>query len=105
MINFPSPILFEAPRNLATGNTTITAGTAGSMAAYALLISMKETVAKYGNKQVSGMVVGLYFESRLRHNFPMILPGARAILHPQNYSVVPTQYQTNSSNSSVGNCN
>lgn len=104
VILYQQPILFEAPRTLQVGGTNISPGAAASMAAYALLISMKETVAKYGNKNVSEMMVKMYFEERLKHNFPMILPGARVNTHPQNYTVSPTQYQTNASNMSVGNC-
>ena len=101
-VAFTQPILFGAPKNLLIGNTTITPGMAASLSAQALLISMNETVQKYGNKPVSDMIVRLYFESRLKHNYPLLIPGGRVNIHPQNLNVVPTQYQTNLIG--TGNC-
>jgi len=40
-------------------------------------------------------LVKLYFESRLKHNYPLYLTGGRLEIHPMNYNVPPTQYQTN----------
>jgi len=103
VVNYPQPILFGAPTNITIGNTDITPGMAASLSAQALATSMNETVKKYGNKPVSEMMVQLYFESRLKHNYPLFIPGGRVNIHPTNYNVTPTQYQTNLFG--TGNCN
>jgi hypothetical protein len=76
---------------------------AATLSAQALNESIKETVKHYGNKNVSEMIVRLYFEQRLKHNYPLYIPGGRVQLHPQNFSVIPTQYKTNAFG--TGNCN
>lgn len=102
IVRFSQPILFETPRNLQIGNTNITSGMAATLSARALWTSMTETVREYGNKPVSEMTVRLYFESRLKHNYPLFVPGGRVQIHPQNYSVTPTEYKTNALG--TGNC-
>ncbi|WP_298116669.1 hypothetical protein [Flavobacterium sp.] len=101
VIEYPTPILFGMPKNLAVGNTNISPGLAATLSAAALNKAIKETVNKYGNKNVSYMIVERYFESRLKHNFEIGIPGARLNLHPQSYPT-PTQYQTNASG--IGDC-
>ncbi len=101
VIEYPTPILFGMPKNLAVGNTNISPGLAATLSAAALNKAIKETVKKYGNKNVSYLIVEQYFESRLKHNFEIGIPGARLNLHPQSYPT-PTQYQTNASG--LGNC-
>lgn len=91
------------PRNLTVGGTTITSGMAGYLSAQALRISMNETVKKFGNKPVSYMIIDLYFEQRLRHNYPIVTSGGRVNIHPTTINVIPTQYQTNLFG--IGNCN
>lgn len=103
VIDFPQPILFEAPKNLLIGNTTITPGMAASASATALKVSMQETVKMYGNKPVSELMVSLFFEQRLKHNYPLIMPGGRVKIHPTSLPVTPTQYQTNAFG--IGDCN
>lgn len=103
VIDFPHPMLFEAPKNLSIGNTIVTPGMAASASATALMTSIKETVKIYGNKPVSELVVRLYFEQRLKHNYPFYMPGGRVKIHPTILPVTPTQYQTNAFG--IGNCN
>lgn len=92
---YPQPILFGCPRNLLIGNTQITSGMAASLSARALKLSMNETVKKYGNKSVTSMLIRLFFESRLKHNYPLFIPGGRVNFNSGNTNVIPTQYQTN----------
>lgn len=101
LTHFQQPILFGCPINLQVGNTNITAGMAASLSTSALAFSMKQTVNKYGNKKVTSTMVDLYFESKLKYNYPNYLPGGRVNVHPQNYpiSVVPTQYQSSAAGS------
>lgn len=102
VVEFANAVLFGMPKNIQIGNTNVTAGVAATVSANILALSMRETVAKYGNKPVSGLIVDLYFESRLKHNFQNSVPGGRVNMHPQNYTVPPTQYQTNAQG--TGNC-
>lgn len=103
VIDFPQPMLFEAPKNLLVGNTTVTPGMAASASAMALKVSMQETVKMYGNKPVTELIVRLYFEKRLQKNFPLFMPGGRIRIHPTTIPVTPTQYQTNAFG--IGDCN
>lgn len=103
IIEYPQPILFGCPRNLSIGNTTITPGIAATSSAKALETSMKETVKKYGNKPVTELLVRIYFEQRLKNNYPLYIPGSRVTIHPTTLPVTPTQYQTNAFG--TGNCN
>ncbi len=95
IVNNPQAILFGCPRNLAVGNTTISASMAAIASAHALGVSMSETARKYGNKPVSDNIVNLYFQSRLRYNYSLFLPGGRVNINPTNYSVTPTPYISN----------
>lgn len=103
IINYPNAILFGAPTNLAIGNTDISAGLAATLSAKAVEASMSETVSMYGNKPVSELTVRLYFEERLRHNYPLFIPGGRVNFNASGFSGTPTNYQTNMFG--TGNCN
>ncbi|HYD90713.1 MAG TPA: hypothetical protein VEA37_04400 [Flavobacterium sp.] len=81
------------------GSTIVTPGIAASTSAQALKRSMGETVSKYGNKPVSNTIIQIYFERKLKYNYPLYLPGGRVNFNSNNYSVVPTPYQT----SALGN--
>lgn len=94
-IQYTQPVLFGCPRNLLIGNTNISAGLAATLSAKALSLSMKQTVKKFGTKPVTEELVRIYFESRLKYNYPLFIPGARVNFNPNNYSVTPTQYQSN----------
>lgn len=103
IIEYPQPILFGTPKNLLVGGTIITSGMAASLSSQALWLSMNETVKKYGDEPVSELMVKLYFESRLKHNYPLFIPGGRVNFNPTSLNVTPTQYQTNLFN--TGDCN
>ena len=103
IINYPNAILFGAPTNLTVGNTDISAGLAATLSAQAVAVSMSETVSMYGNKPVSELTVRLYFEERLRHNYPLFIPGGRVNFNASGFSGTPTNYQTNMFG--TGNCN
>lgn len=102
VVEFPQPILFGCPINLSIGDTYISHGLAANVSAQALEQSMDETVKKFGNKSVTSMVVELYFKQRLKHNYPLFIPGARVNFNPSSYSVTPTPYQSSFGN---GDCN
>lgn len=103
IIEYPNAILFGAPTNLQIGNTTISSGIAATLSAKALQESMAETVHMYGNKPVSEMTVRLYFEERLKHNYPLFIPGGRVNFNASSYTGIPTNYETNAFG--TGNCN
>lgn len=103
IINYPNAILFGAPTNLAVGNTDISAGLAATLSAKAVEASMSETVSMYGNKPVSELTVRLYFEERLKHNYPLFIPGGRVNFNASAFSGIPTDYKTNLFG--TGNCN
>ena len=73
----------------------ISNGLAAELSAQALQVSMNETVALYGNKLASELQVRLYFEQRLRHNYPIITNGGRVNINPMTMLVTPTEYETN----------
>jgi hypothetical protein len=103
IVNYPNAILFGAPTNLAVGNTTISAGLAATLSAQAVEISMKETVAVYGNKPVSELTVRLYFEQRLKYNYPLFIPGGRVNFNASTFIGTPSYYKTNMFG--TGDCN
>lgn len=102
IVEFPQPILFGVPRHFAIGGATISPGLAAWLSAKALRISMNDTVKMYGNKPVTSTLVNLYFEQRLRHNYPIVTNGGRVNIHPTTISVTPTAYQTNAFG--IGDC-
>lgn len=102
IIEYPNAILFGAPTNLAIGNTDISAGLASTLSAKAIEASMSETVSMYGNKPVSELTVRLYFEERLRHNYPLFIPGGRVNFNASGFSGTPSNYKTNMFG--TGNC-
>ncbi|MQP25214.1 hypothetical protein GFJ94_09065 [Flavobacterium sp. LMO8] len=99
---FPQAILFGCPINLSVGSTYISPGLAANTSAHALEQAMDETVKKFGNKPVSGMIVDMYFKQRLKHNYPLYIPGGRVNFNANNFTIIPTQYRTSFGN---GNCN
>ncbi|PJJ09945.1 hypothetical protein CLU83_3328 [Flavobacterium sp. 1] len=103
IIEYPNAILFGVPTNLSIGNTTIGPGLAATLSAKAVEVSMSETVSMYGNKPVSALTVRLYFEERLKYNYPLFIPGGRVNFNSSSFSVTPTQYKTNMFG--TGNCN
>lgn len=102
IINYPTAILFGTPTNISIGNTDISPGLAATLSAKALEISMSETVRMYGNKPVTELTVRLYFEERLKHNYPLFIPGGRVNFNASTFRGMPTEYQTNLFN--TGNC-
>lgn len=94
IIEFPQPILFGSPINLLVGNTNIPSGAAAETGAEVLRISMQETVNMYGNKTVDELTVRLYFESKLKDNYSLMVPGGRVNINATNYSVTPTEYKS-----------
>lgn len=103
LCEFPQAILFGCPINLSVGNTNLSPGLAASTSAQALEQAMDETVKKFGNKPVSGMIVDMYFKQRLKHNYPLYIPGGRVNFNSNNFTVTPTQYRTSFFGN--GNCN
>jgi hypothetical protein len=103
LLEFPQAVLFGCPITLYVGNTYISPGIAANTSAQALKISMNETVKKFGNKPVSGMIIETYFKQRLKYNYPLFIPGGRVNFNANNFSVIPTQYQTNAFG--TGDCN
>lgn len=103
LCEFPQAILFGCPINLSVGNTNLSPGLAAATSAQALEQAMDETVKKFGNKPVSGMIVDIYFKKRLKHNYPLYIPGGRVNFNSNNFTVTPTQYRTSFFGN--GNCN
>ena len=103
LCEFPQAILFGCPINLSVGNTNLSPGLEAAASAQALEQAMDETVKKFGNKPVSGMIVDMYFKQRLKHNYPLYIPGGRVNFNANNFTVTPTQYRTSFFGN--GNCN
>jgi hypothetical protein len=103
LCEFPQAILFGCPINLSVGNTNLSPGLAAATSAQALEQTMDETVKKFGNKPVSGMIVDMYFKQRLKHNYPLYIPGGRVNFNSNNFTVTPNQYRTSFFGN--GNCN
>lgn len=102
-VDYPNAILFGTPNELSVGNTIISPELAASLSAKALAKSMSETVEHFGNTEASDLSVKIYFEARLKHNYPLYIPGGRVIFNAANYSVKATEYKTNLFG--TGNCN
>lgn len=79
---------------MTVGNTQISSGMAAELSAEALRISMSETVNLYGRQVIDELTVRTYFESRLKANYPLIIPGGRVNFNALTFSGTPTQYQT-----------
>lgn len=67
---------------------------AAELSAKALQISMSETVSLCGKQTVNELTVRTYFESRLKANYPLIIPGGRVNFNALTFAGIPTQYQT-----------
>ncbi len=102
-IVLPQPTLFGCPINLSIGNTTITSGMAAEISANALNISIKEIVKKYGNSQMDPDLIKIYFQERLKFNYPLMTSGGRVQFDAMNYSGIIKEYKTNAYG--TGNCN
>ncbi len=103
IIEFPNAILFGCPSSLQIGDVEISPGLAATLSAKALQVSMDETVKLYGNKPVSELTVRLYFEQRLKHNYPLFIPGGRVNFNASTYTGTATNYVTNAFGN--GSCN
>nr|WP_294923641.1 hypothetical protein [uncultured Flavobacterium sp.] len=101
-IDFPKPISFGTPTNIQIGNTDITPGLAANASARALQKSMQDVVDRYGHTRTSDLTVSLYFQERLKHNYPLYIPGARVNFNATE-NIVATEYKTNTL--TAGNCN
>ena len=100
-IKYSQPILFGVPTNMVNGGN-ISGGLAAELSARALSVSMREVVNKYGKQPVSETQVRLFFEQRLKYNFPIITNGGRVTFNPMSLPVAPTEYQTN--HFGIGDC-
>lgn len=103
IVEYPQAVLFGCPTNLTVGNTSITPGMAAELSARALKISMDETRNVYAKQPVDDLTVRLYFEERLRSNYPLLIPGGRVNFNASTFVGIPTQYQT--SFLGTDNCN
>ncbi|HXJ99522.1 MAG TPA: hypothetical protein VNJ50_11780 [Gelidibacter sp.] len=100
-VSYTSPILFGVLRNMIIGGN-INNGLAAELSAKALAISMKEVVALYGNTVATELQVRMYFEQRLKYNYPIITNGGRVQFNAMSYTVIPTEYKNNFFG--MGNC-
>lgn len=94
--------MFGCPTSLQVGDIEISPGLAANLSAKALQVSMDETVKLYGNKPVSELTVRLYFEGRLKYNYPLFIPGGRVNFNASTFSGTATNYETNAFGN--GNC-
>jgi|GEM_PF-3961481 len=101
-IDFPKPIAFGTPTNIQMGDTDITPGLAANASARVLQRSMQDVIDKYGHTRTSDLTVSLYFEERLKHNYPLSIPGARVNFNAVD-NMVATEYKTNLW--TAGDCN
>ncbi|WP_282159583.1 hypothetical protein [Ulvibacterium marinum] len=92
-VKLPQPVLFGAPLQPKLGGS-LANKTVSYASARALNSAMRETARKYANKNVNTSVVLSYFKERIRKNFPLHIPGARANTNAVGFSVVPTKYKT-----------
>jgi hypothetical protein len=95
VIDFPQPIAFGTPLNVKVGNTNITPGIAANTSARALQRAMQDVIDRYGHTRESELTVRLYFEERLKHNYPLYIYGGRVNFNATNNGRV-TDYKTNS---------
>ena len=102
VISFPQPISFGVPTNIQVGNTDINPGIAANTSARALQKAMQDVVDKYGRTRSEELTVRLYFEERLKYNYPLYLPGARVNFNA-NDNIPATEYKANIW--TAGDCN
>lgn len=101
-VDFPQPISFGTPTNIQMGNIDITPGLAANASARALQKSMQDVIDKYGSSRTSDLTLRLYFQERLKHNYPLYIPGGRVNFNATE-NIVATEYKTNPW--TAGNCN
>lgn len=74
------------------------------MSAQALEISMDETKHYFKDKyNISEMQIRIYFEDRLKYNYPIMTGGGRINFGRNDYNLKATRYQTEFFG--TGNCN
>ena len=101
-VDFPQPISFGTPTNIQMGNTDITPGLAANASARALQKTMQDVIDKYGSSRTSDSTLMLYFQERLKYNYPLYIPGGRVNFNATE-NIVATEYKTNPW--TAGNCN
>lgn len=101
-VAFSQPISFGTPTNIQMGDTDITPGLAANASARALQKSMQDVIDRYGHSRTSDLTLRLYFQERLKHNYPLYIPGARVNFNATE-NIVATEYKTNPW--TAGNCN
>lgn len=95
LIDYPNAILFGAPTSLSIGNTPIDAGIAANLSAKALQQSMNDVIDRYGAAEdVPELTLKIYFEQRLKHNYPLYIPGGRVNFNSSS-NLNATNYKTN----------
>lgn len=94
VIEFAQPIAFGTPLNIQVGNTNITPGIAANTSARALQRAMQDVIDRYGHTRESELTVRLYFEKRLKYNYPLYIHGGRVNFNATNNGRV-TDYKTN----------
>jgi hypothetical protein len=63
---------------------------------------MQDVIDKYGSSRTSDLTLMLYFQERLKHNYPLYIPGGRVNFNAIE-NIVATEYKTNPF--TAGNCN
>jgi hypothetical protein len=101
-VDFPQPISFGTPTNIQIGNTDISPGLAANASARALQKSMQDVIDKYGSSRTIDLTLTLYFQERLKHNYPLYIPGGRVNFNATE-NIAATEYKTNPF--TAGNCN
>jgi len=99
--SFPQPVLFGTPTNLTNGGN-LSSGVAATTSAQVMQKVMSETARKYANSYVSESSIESYFKERLKTEYPKYIPGGRVNFNANSFSVIPTEYKTNTFG--TGNC-
>lgn len=55
---------------------------------------MQDVIDKYGSSRTSDLTLRLYFQERLKHNYPFYIPGGRGNFNATE-NIVATEYKTN----------
>ena len=102
-IAYDNNIQFGTPK-LDRYNSNFTPGLAAELSAEALHMSMNETKNHFRDKyNISETQIRIYFEERLRYNYPIMTGGGRVNFGRNDYGLIPTQYKTEFFG--TGNCN
>jgi hypothetical protein len=94
IISYPQPISFGMPVNFNKGNIDVTPGVAATVSARILQLAMDNTVAKYGNKEVSELTVRLEFQEQLIKEYRDYSNGGIVNFNSTS-NIIATQYKTN----------